>query len=657
MHKRAAPGGRALRPYRLRGRPARHTRPGAAPRRAPAVARPTGLRARRAPRRHAPGKSTLVNAFLGDEVMPVRWAGAAAGARPAALVAPRPRSRLAVDRDLAAAAAITSSSPRPPTCRAAPPPASNVPETARICRVTHARGAAPSLAPLEPGGEPVAGAAAIAGALHALNAAARGSGGPADERLLDIAAPLVALEGGDAAGGAAADAGTRLCLLDTPGPNEAGEEGLRFQVERLLCGVDAAVYLLDYTKLKVERGCGGWGPILGSLGVWGPRRGMGSPAGCRGRAHPPARPSPLHHSPCRGPRLRRRRTCWAACAASTPSSCAACAAACSLWSTSLTWQTLRGASAPTRRGSTWRRWVQGGGEGRASAGAGKSLVGPPGGARSWEWGRGRSTHRPPTRDTSHPTPTPGTPRTRPQEVTRQLALPGFILHPDQVLIASARDALLSRLILSGRASPDATTRFARAAFGPVGARGVLGQGVGPRGEALRAAARDMLAGSGVPELEGRVLGFLYDNAAGLKLMATLDDAGRLLAEVRGRAGGGGVSGGGGGGYHSVRRRGGRRWGAGGRGCAGKPWRVCSGPRHRSTRPPNRQVHNATAACAASLEADAAGLVAARDALAGEFSATLTEFDGVGRAAEELEVEVVDEVRGCEEAVAAAGRVA
>jgi len=50
----------------------------------------------------------------------------------------------------------------------------------------------------------------------------------------------------------------------------------------------------------------------------------------------------------------------------------------------------------------------------------------------------------------------------------------------------------------------------------------------------------MLRASGVPELEARVMAFLYENSAGLKLMATLDDAGRLLAEVGGRGGGGGV---------------------------------------------------------------------------------------------------------------------
>lgn len=43
----------------------------------------------------------------------------------------------------------------------------------------------------------------------------------------------------------------------------------------------------------------------------------------------------------------------------------------------------------------------------------------------------------------------------------------------------------------------------------------------------------LFEGFGMPELEERVLGFLCEAAAGVKLMATLDDAGRLLAEVGG----------------------------------------------------------------------------------------------------------------------------
>jgi hypothetical protein len=129
---------------------------------------------------------------------------------------------------------------------------------------------------------------------------------PADEQLLQIYSTFAALEQGQQAGAgegsaaaAAAAAAPRVCFLDTPGPNEAGEEGLRHQVrrpllaawlraqgraccgpsplplpvahapgaaprppltprsrraqvERLLDSVDAVVYLLDYTKLKTS---------------------------------------------------------------------------------------------------------------------------------------------------------------------------------------------------------------------------------------------------------------------------------------------------------------------------------------------------------------------------------------------------------------------
>jgi hypothetical protein len=63
-----------------------------------------------------------------------------------------------------------------------------------------------------------------------------------DEAFLDVQAPLAALaaapaaatgaEPGGSNGGAGARAALPLCLLDTPGPNEAGEDGLRFQARR-----------------------------------------------------------------------------------------------------------------------------------------------------------------------------------------------------------------------------------------------------------------------------------------------------------------------------------------------------------------------------------------------------------------------------------------
>lgn len=62
-------------------------------------------------------------------------------------------------------------------------------------------------------------------------------------------------------------------LLDTPGPNEYGQDALRYRVERLLEGVDAVVYVLDYTKLKTRQA--GLGVRMGLLfaGVVRPEQG------------------------------------------------------------------------------------------------------------------------------------------------------------------------------------------------------------------------------------------------------------------------------------------------------------------------------------------------------------------------------------------------
>jgi hypothetical protein len=106
-----------------------------------------------------------------------------------------------------------------------------------------------------------------------------------------------------------------------------------------------------------------------------------------------------------------------------------------------------------------------------------------------------------------------------------------------VLLLSARNALLSRLVLSGRSEAANTQRFCRIAFGAYnpysgsGASGVPGAGGRPA-EVLAAAATGLLGASGLPQLEERVLGYLCEAAGGVKLMAALDDTGRLLAEVR-----------------------------------------------------------------------------------------------------------------------------
>ena len=123
-------------------------------------------------------------------------------------------------------------------------PMGTVPETARICRIVHDRTAAEPV--LTDGDDTVEGSAAVRRRLHELNDEVRQREHCLfDEEPLSIAAPLAAL----------ADQPpipTELHLLDTPGPNEAGEEGLRYQVERLLDGVGVLVYLLDCSKLKTQ---------------------------------------------------------------------------------------------------------------------------------------------------------------------------------------------------------------------------------------------------------------------------------------------------------------------------------------------------------------------------------------------------------------------
>jgi hypothetical protein len=65
-------------------------------------------------------------------------------------------------------------------------------------------------------------------------------------QILNISAPLVVLDSPPAATeGQEADlSAIQLCLLDTPGPNEAGEEGLKYQVGSGLI-FDAILSILD----------------------------------------------------------------------------------------------------------------------------------------------------------------------------------------------------------------------------------------------------------------------------------------------------------------------------------------------------------------------------------------------------------------------------
>jgi hypothetical protein len=100
-------------------------------------------------------------------------------------------------------------------------PSNNVPETARITAVHHCADASapPLLSYPSPDGEAVKvqGAAAIREHLKQLNAAARNEQASmvAGEQLLQIGCQVAALAGAPAGAG-------RVVILDTPGPNEAG---------------------------------------------------------------------------------------------------------------------------------------------------------------------------------------------------------------------------------------------------------------------------------------------------------------------------------------------------------------------------------------------------------------------------------------------------
>ena len=93
----------------------------------------------------------------------------------------------------------------------------------------------------------------------------------------------------------------------------------------------------------------------------------------------------------------------------------------------------------------------------------------------------------------------------------------------QVLLVSAQHALLSRLVLQGKADRDISLRFGRLAFGSKARKFSSRE--------HKQAAEEMLTDSGVAELEERVLAFLYAHSGSLKLLALLDDAVRMLSQV------------------------------------------------------------------------------------------------------------------------------
>ncbi|GFH20932.1 uncharacterized protein HaLaN_18140, partial [Haematococcus lacustris] len=98
---------------------------------------------------------------------------------------------------------------------------------------------------------------------------------------------------------------------------------------------------------------------------------------------------------------------------------------------------------------------------------------------------------------------------------------------DLVVLVSARNALLSRCILRGNASPEARAQFLALAFGAFANQALITE------DSMRAAARALLADSGVLDLESQVLGHLWVHGSKVKQLALADDLDRLLAEVHG----------------------------------------------------------------------------------------------------------------------------
>ncbi len=93
----------------------------------------------------------------------------------------------------------------------------------------------------------------------------------------------------------------------------------------------------------------------------------------------------------------------------------------------------------------------------------------------------------------------------------------------QVVLLSAQQALLSRLVLQGKADRDINMRFGRLAFGSRARKFSEHE--------HKQAAEEMLTDSGLAELEERVLAFLYAHSGSLKLLALLDDVVRMLSQV------------------------------------------------------------------------------------------------------------------------------
>ncbi len=128
-------------------------------------------------------------------------------------------------------------------------PVANTPETARVVYISH-NPACPEGRLM--GGPTVlaVGSEAVNNALRAMNHGFRTTNEVSGTERLALELPIAALA--DQVMDEDGSSDIKFELIDTPGPNEAGLEGLKEQVHGLIQEADALVYLLDYTKLKTD---------------------------------------------------------------------------------------------------------------------------------------------------------------------------------------------------------------------------------------------------------------------------------------------------------------------------------------------------------------------------------------------------------------------
>lgn len=91
----------------------------------------------------------------------------------------------------------------------------------------------------------------------------------------------------------------------------------------------------------------------------------------------------------------------------------------------------------------------------------------------------------------------------------------------QILLVSANNALLSRLVLDDMADQGMRTKFGRLAFG------MEYEMVIDRVE-WHTRAQRMLENSGIQQLEEQVFGFLHKHSGPIKMLSLLDDVVKLL---------------------------------------------------------------------------------------------------------------------------------